>query len=745
MVQNTSQPNIKVYNEYNLEAEYEDIKHTFEELLDLRPTFRQPENEQLIRKAFSVAYEGHKDMRRKSGEPYIYHPIAVARIVAEEIGLGTTSVVAALLHDVVEDTDFTLENIANLFGEKIALIVGGLTKIQGTVENVDTVQSETLKKVVLSLSEDLRVVMVKLADRLHNLRTLGSMPDHKKLRSIAETQFLYAPLAHRLGLYVIKTELENLCFFHTNREDYRKVAAEARRTAEDNQAYLNNFSEAISKELENTGIHFKIVSRTKSIYSIWKKMQKQGIEFDEVFDLLALRVIFDLGEEIDPEEERRQCWQIFSLISAKYKPKPDRMRDWVSNSKANGYEALHATFMTRNGKWIEVQIRSRRMHDIAEKGIAAHWKYKNQHQTGHNAAEFDKWINDIKDFLAEPDESTQEFLDVFKLNLFSEEIYSYTPKGKMISLPKGATVLDFAYEIHSEIGNKCLAAKVNKELVSRDTVLQNGDLVEVLTSEKAKPLIEWLDIVKSAKAKSAINYALKDYKKIKIQEGRRKFERFVKEGDEKLNDSNINKVLNVLGYTHEKELYLKLSEDQHSKAEVLKAIRRKRAKKIVSIWSFRKKDTKKKNIDLDKEKAFDYQTFECCNPIPGDEVMGFMEEENILIHQVGCQVAIDRMSRDAKSIVKVSWNKKTKLAVLATINIEGTDARGLFLKISEVISKAFKVSIRSINFDVKDGLFKGTIDVYVQDINHVNNMISKLVNIKGIEKVNRVFDNSKKS
>jgi GTP pyrophosphokinase len=729
---------------YNVEQEYIEIKQCFEELLELKPAFKIPKNEELIRKAFSVAYEGHKETRRKSGEPYIYHPIAVARIVVEEIGLGTTSLIAALLHDVVEDTDFTLENIKNLFGEKIAIIVDGLTKIKGTVNNADSIQSETLRKIILTLSEDLRVIMIKLADRLHNLRTIGAMPEHKKLRSIAETQYLYAPLAHRLGLYVMKTELENLCFYHTNREEYEDIEKKINQCYVDNKKALDSFIENTQTEINKLGISFEIFSRTKSIFSIWRKIHKKGIEFDEVFDLLAIRIIYDSQSELSPEEERAICWRIFSVITSRYKPKPDRIRDWISQTKANGYEALHATFMSENASWIEVQIRSRRMHEIAEKGIAAHWKYKTKanKQNTYGVDELDKWLNDIKDFLSTPDENTQEFLDVFKLNLYSDEIYTFTPKGQIITLPKSSTALDFAYEIHTDIGNHCLAAKINKELKPKNTTLKNGDLVEILTSEKEKPKIEWLDVVKSAKAKTQINYALKDVKREKTVQGKEIFDKILATVKEKYSPSISTKILNYFKLNSENDFFIKLAEGVISLDEISEAIAKKRPKKIVSFWSFKsKKSSIKKTIDVSKETAFQYETSQCCNPIPGDEVMGFMEDNNISIHKVDCKVAIDRMSRDAKSIVKVYWNRKSKLAVLATINVEGTDRRGIFQKIAEVISKDFKVTMRSINIDVKDGVFKGKIDLYVQDINHVNDMISKLVKISGVEKVNRVFDN----
>lgn len=731
---------------YNIEQEYKEITLTFEELLDIKPAFRKPENESLIRKAFDVAYEGHKDTRRKSGEPYIYHPIAVARIVVEEIGLGTTSLIAALLHDVVEDTDFTKENIENIFGEKIANIVDGLTKIKGTVNNAGgSIQSETLRKVVLTLSEDLRVIMVKLADRLHNLRTLGSMPEHKKLRTIAETQYLYAPLAHRLGLYSMKTELENLCFYHTKRAEYQELEKKINKCYDENRSSLENFIKNVSFELNKLNIKYKIYSRTKSIFSIWEKIHKKGIDFDEVFDLLAIRVIFE-DEGLSAEEEKARCWQIFSTVTSIYKPKPDRIRDWISKSKANGYEALHSTFMSENARWIEVQIRSTRMHDIAEKGIAAHWKYKNLAKQGklHSTDELDKWISEIKDFISNPDESTQEFLDVFKLSLYSEEIYTFTPKGEIITLPKASTVLDFAYEIHSELGNTCLAAKVNKELLPKNTKLKNGDLVEIITSEKERPKIEWLDIVNTAKAKTQINLALRDVKKQKVSNGKSLFESTIKKSKEKLSNELVNKLITIFGLNTEKDLYLQIAEKKIDEEAIKSAIKKKRKNKIVPFWSFKsKKTTNKKTLDTNKDTNFEYITPNCCHPIPGDEVMGFLEEESIAIHKVDCPVAIDRMSRDAKSIVKVYWNKKSKLGVLASIHIEGIDRMGIFQSIAEVISKEFKVLMRSINFDVKDEVFKGQIDLYVHDINHVNNLITKLVKIKGIEKVNRVFDKGK--
>ena len=533
-------------------TEEQKAKEQFEWLLHNCSRCNTPGDRELIEKAFKLAFDAHKGMRRKSGEPYIFHPIEVAKIVNQEIGLGPKSVASALLHDVVEDTDYTIEDIENLFGDKIASIIDGLTKISGVFDNKSSLQAENFRKMLLTLSDDVRVILIKLADRLHNMRTLESLPENKRIKISGETIYLYAPLAHRLGLYAIKTELEDLSLKHRYPKIYSDLLQNVSENEQKRQHFINKFALPIIEKLNGSGIEFDISGRPKSIYSIWNKMQTKNIHFEEVYDLLAIRIVF---EPLPSIPEKTQCWNIYSLITDIYMPKPDRIRDWVSTPKANGYEALHATVMGPNGKWVEVQIRTKRMDEIAEKGYAAHWKYK---QTDTHENELDKWIRRIREMLENQDSNALEFLDDFKLNLFASEILVFTPKGQIISLPKDATALDFAYEIHSQIGNKAIGAKVNHKLVPLNNHLASGDQVEIITSDKQKTQREWLNYVITAKAKTSIKNALKAETKNRIEKGKQTLEEKLKELDLRPSSRIFKKLLPAYEVVSKDELYSKI-------------------------------------------------------------------------------------------------------------------------------------------------------------------------------------------
>lgn len=696
----------------------------------------------LFRKAFDLAVEAHQDTRRKSGEAYIFHPIAVARIVSEEIGLGTTSIVCALLHDVVEDTEITLEDIESLFGDKVRLIIDGLTKISGAhfSENV-SVQAENFRKMLLTLSDDVRVILIKLADRLHNMRTLESMRPDKQQKIASETLYLYAPLGHRLGLYNIKSELEDLCLKYKEPEVYREIEIALAKNKAVRTRFINRFTLPIKRALEESEFDFEIKSRTKSIFSIYNKMLTKNIPLEEIYDVFAIRIILESEEE----DEKSTCWKAYSIVTDNYQPNPDRLRDWVSTPKTNGYESLHTTVMSPGGKWVEVQIRTRRMDEIAEMGYAAHWKYK------ESASEhaLDDWITRIRETLKNPDPNALDFIDDFKLNLFSKEIFVFTPKGELKNLPQSATALDFAFEIHTEVGAKCIGAKVNHKLVPLSTELNSGDQVEILTSSKQRPNEDWLRFVVTAKAKSNIKSLLKEEKRRIAADGREILERKMRNLKILNNEQNIQKIQSFFRQITSQELFYKIGKEQ---LDLSKLANLKKDKGHLKYRSGRRTktatfkdivtqiDTKTTNLVIgDNMEKFDYKLATCCNPIPGDNIFGFITvNDGIKIHRQNCPNAIQLMSNYAYRIIKAKWTNAEVVSFLAAIRINGIDQVGLVSEVTKVISNEYHVNMRSISFDTDDGVFEGTIRVYVNDTTHLTELMRKLKNIDGVTNVSRI-------
>ena len=730
----------------DIEAEKKEIQKRYRALLKAcKPTMEKGDKRQ-IRIAFEMSVEAHKNMRRKSGEPYIYHPIAVAQIAAEEIGLGTTSIVCALLHDVVEDTNITLEDIEREFGTKVANIIDGLTKISGVFDQTSSIQAENFRKMSLTLADDVRVILIKLADRLHNMRTLESMPRDKQLKISSETIYLYAPLAHRLGLYAIKSELEDLSMKFTEATTYKFIANKLNETKGERAKFINEFIKPLREELNKLDLTAEILGRPKSIHSIWKKMKSKGVPFEEVYDLFAIRIIL----ESDFENEKADCWKAYSIVTDKYIPNPDRLRDWISSPRGNGYESLHTTVMGPSGRWVEVQIRSGRMNEIAEKGFAAHWKYKEQ--TSENG--LDQWIQKVRDVLSSPESNALDFLDDFKMNLFSDEIFIFTPKGDLMKLPFGATALDFAFEIHSDIGTKCIGAKVNHRLVPLSHKLQNGDQVEVITSDKQKPKEDWLNFVITSKAKSKIKSAIRE-QKIKIAEdGKEILDRKLKSLKISNTNQSISKIALFFGLPSNIELYyqvaigkLDLKELREYQVTEKKTPQKTQPKIDKDNLDQYMKQVKSKDSDIlligEDLHKIDYKLSPCCNPIPGDDVFGFITiNEGIKIHRTNCPNAIKLMSNFGYRIVKAKWTGQKEIAFLTGIRIVGTDEVGVVNNITKVVSNDFKVNMRSITVDSDDGIFEGTLMIYVNDTSHLDTLIKKLKLVNGVINVTR-FDANK--
>lgn len=726
--------------------EQEMIETAFDDLIKSLRKGTTEESVKMIRRAFEFAREAHQGVRRKSGEPYILHPLAVAKIAVKEIGLGTKSAVAALLHDVVEDTDYTVEDIANLFGPKIASLVDGLTKISEVMGSNTTKQAESFRKMILTLADDVRVILIKIADRLHNMRTLDSMPEHKQVKIASETLYIYAPLAHRMGLHAIKTELEDLSLKYENPVEYQELEKRIHDYRDEHTGLYQQFIAPIRERLTESGYRYDITARTKSVYSVWSKMQRRHISFEEIYDLLAVRIVFDPK---DNQPEKWQCWNIYSLITDMYSPKPERIRDWVSVPKANGYEALHLTVMGPGGKWIEVQIRSRRMDEIAEKGLAAHWKYKGDNAEASN--EVDKWLAGIKEMLEQPGTDALEFLDEFKLNLFAKEIRVFTPKGEMRTLPKGASVLDFAYDIHTEIGNSCIGGKVNHKLVPMSHRLQSGDQVEVLTSDKQKPQSDWLDFIVTAKARNNILIVFRREKKEQIRIGTTMFEKLLEDMKLPFGAENLNKALLHLKLQHKDDLYVSLAKGHLDIEEVRKALKKKSENKFVKYWKlqFFKSDKDKSVPDKEEEKgkvinditddASDFIIAPCCNPIPGDDVVGMkIDGDKITVHKRKCPEAIRLMSSYGDKIVPVKWVSHKIMSFLAVIKLNGIDSIGIVSDITMIISKESNVNMRTVHFETKDGIFEGMIHLYVHNTADLNNLMMKIASLKGVENVSRV-------
>jgi GTP diphosphokinase / guanosine-3',5'-bis(diphosphate) 3'-diphosphatase len=731
------------------------INTEYESLVGNLIRCNKPGDRELIDKAFKIANEAHWNMRRKSGEPYVIHPICVAKIVNQEIGLGARSIATALLHDVVEDTEYTLNDIEREFGPKIASLIDGLTKISGTYnkETSTSMQAENFRKMLLTLSDDLRVILIKIADRLHNMRTLESMPEHKKMKIAGETIFLYAPLAHRLGLFAIKSELEDLSFKFRQPQIYDEIAGKLKHTEKRNIALINKFSLPIIEKLLEAGFQFDISGRPKSVFSIWKKMQAKNVPFEEIYDVLAVRIVF---KPVPGIPEKTQCWNIYSIITDSYLPKPDRLRDWVSRPKPNGYEALHLTVMGPEGRWIEIQIRSERMDEIAERGYAAHWKYKGDESP---ESELDKWIKKIRQMLENPLEDPIEFLDEFKMNLFSSEIMVFTPKGLLVSLPKGASALDFAYEIHTEVGNKAIGAKINYKLNPISAILNSGDQVEIITSDIAKPDKEWLNYVRTTKAKEAIKVTLKNESKEIIQKGSEILETQLGILNLRLNSEILKKLLEEFEAPGKDDLLIGIGLGKIKTDDLKRAIRKNSSRSVIKYWDLKfigsrkvKRDETGKVSKIDNKVPFllrenvdnatqSYTIAKCCNPIPGDDVVGYHNSEgSIMIHKPKCPEAIRIMSNEGDRIVAVKWAIHKLNSFLARVSMSGIDRIGLVNEITNIISSELKVNMTGINISVHNGIFEGTIDVYVHHTKDLNNLIMKISGINGIENVRRVED-----
>lgn len=701
-------------------------------------------DKKLIRLAFDTSLEAHQGMRRKSGEPYIYHPIAVAQIVAEEIGLGTTSIICALLHDTVEDTHYTLEDIKGMFGPKISRIIDGLTKISGVFDQTSSLQAENFRKMLLTLSDDVRVILIKLADRLHNMRTLGSMPNDKQLKIASETAYLYAPLAHRLGLYAVKTELDDLSLKYTEPEIFKTIATKLQQSRKERDKFIEEFTHPLIDEFNKADFKYEIKGRPKSINSIWSKMKKQGVTFEEIYDLFAIRIIIDTSME----QEKADCWKAYSIVTDFYVPNPDRLRDWISTPKANGYESLHTTVMSSSGKWVEVQIRTLRMNEIAEKGYAAHWKYKESAQ--ENA--LDEWLGRIREILDNPESNALDFIDDFKLNLFADEIFVFTPKGELKTLPVNSTTLDFAFEIHSDIGCKCIGAKVNHKLVPLSHKLNSGDQVEILTAAKQHPKEDWLSYVVTAKAKSKIKTALKEEKRLLAEDGKEIFERKLRHLKISSEQVVLNDLLLYYKVSSGMDFYYQIARDLIDLKDLKEVItdKEKFKPKFSSRPERQSFDQLVKNVRGSSDmlvigenlEKIDYKFSTCCNPIPGDDVFGFITVgEGIKIHRTNCPNAIQLMSNYAYRIVKARWTGQKEIAFLAGIKINGVDEVGVVNNITKVISNELKVNIRSISIESNDGVFEGTIMLFVHDTDHLKKLIHKLTQVSGILKVMRIDTN----
>lgn len=725
-------------------TEQEQIKEAFEDLLKSLRKDTPKEGIQQIKKAFEFANEAHKGVRRRSGEPYIMHPLAVAKIATKEIGLGTTSVVAALLHDVVEDTDYTVEDIANLFGKKVASIVDGLTKISGVMGSDTSQQAESFRKMILTLADDVRVILIKIADRLHNMRTLASMPEHKQVKIASETLYIYAPLAHRMGLHAIKTELEDLSMKYEHPEEYRVIEQKIEVYKNQFSALFEEFIKPIRKKLSDNDYEYTITARTKSVYSVWLKMQRRNISFDEIYDLLAVRIVFKPKEGFS---EKQQCWNIYSLITDLYSPKPERIRDWVSVPKANGYEALHLTVMGPEGQWFEVQIRSERMDEVAEKGLAAHWKYKGEGES----SELDKWLASIKEILDQPDATALEFLDEFKLNLFTKEIRVFTPKGYMRTLPKGATALDFAYDIHTEVGNTCIGAKVNHKLVPMSYKLASGDQVEILTSDKQKPQREWLDFVVTAKARTHINAAFKKERKEMMRNGIDVYEATVKKLGLPPTSETLNKALNYYKIINRDDLYVEIGRQAITAEDLEKVLKKRPENRFIKywnlqfLWSGKDSDEKKKGEAAAKiADDSDFAIAPCCNPIPGDDVVGMkIAGTKVVVHKRSCPEAIRLMASFGDKIVPVKWVSHKLMSFLAVVKITGIDSPGIVCEITSLIGKEEKVNMRLIHFEARDGIFEGVVHLYVHNTSDLNRIVSRISALKGVESVLRMESDEK--
>lgn len=725
------------------QEEINNIEKGFEDVLESCPKCRKDkETEALVRKAFDIANFAHNGSRRKSGEPYILHPIAVAKIASSEIGLGATSVICALLHDVVEDTDITLEDIADMFGEKNAQIIDGLTKIKDALKT-QAGQAENFKKIILTIADDVRVILLKIADRLHNMRTLDSMPHDKQRRIAEETQNLFVPLAHRLGFYNIKMELEDLCLKYLQPAVFNDISLKLKSSEKKRVHYLNRFCLPVMFTLEQNDIKYNISSRSKSITSIWAKMQKQSIPFEHVYDVFAVRIILT---DVLPEDEKSMCWRVYSIITDKYRPNPDRLRDWISTPKDNGYESLHTTVMGPDGNWVEVQIRTERMNDIAEHGYAAHWKYKNI--DGYEKNQLEIWMERVRNSLLNPDADALSFLDDFKLNLYSNDLFAFTPKGDMRRFPTGATALDFAYEVHREVGNHAIGAKINKtRTVALDYVIQSGDQIEILTSEAQIPQKSWLNIITTTKARKALKQVFKQERKRLVAQGQKMLQTLLH--NQKLHETEIilEKLIKGLGCVSKNDLYEKIAENTFTESKIIECATKKRTNKFIRFLTPQFKITKDKKTE--KQEAGEaiqilqgddskYTIAQCCHPIPGDSVISFKTDMGFVLHKNTCPQAIElQLTHKA---YEVRWKNLRTQVFLVSIQLDGKNRIGILKDIVNVISDQLNINIRNVQMESTEEKFQGTLDLYVADVQRLNSLMEKLQRIKGIRKVERKPD-----
>ena len=729
---------------YNLNEEQEKklILREYRALLRSLKTKLKPGDRKLIRTAFEMAVEAHKTMRRKSGEPYVLHPIAVARICVEEIGLGVRSTICALIHDTVEDTDVSLEDVEREFGNEIARIVDGLTKISNVIDVNASQQAENFKKILLTLTDDPRVILIKLADRLHNMRTLDHMKREKQLKVASETVYVYAPLAHRMGLYNIKTEMEDLAMKYLEPEAYKEIAQKLAETKRERTKYINEFIRPIKEKLEKEGFEFEIYGRPKHIHSIWNKMKKKEVNFDEVYDLFAIRVILDSS----PEKEKEDCWKVYSFITDEYTPAPERLRDWLSNPKSNGYEALHTTVMGPQGKWVEVQIRSRRMNEIAEKGLAAHWKYK---EGSSDESRFEKWFQQIREVITNQDTDSVDFLQDFKTSFLAEEIYVYTPKGDVKMLPVGSTALDFAFAIHSAIGVKTIGAKVNHKLVPISHKLRSGDQVEIITSNKQKPSEDWLTFLVTSKAKGRTKDALKEEKRKIAEDGKYTVQRKVEGMGAAFNQHNIDEVMTFYKLSSPLDLFYQVAVKNidlkelkdfklyGDKLEAPKPVRIQEIKAEGVPQTIHRKDAELIIFGESSDKIV-YNLANCCKPIPGDDVFGFVTTgKGLTIHRTNCPNAAKLLSNFGHRVVKTKWAKNKEISFLTGLKIVGMDDVGVIHKITNLVSGELKINIAALTVEAKEGLFEGNIRLYVHDKEELDILVQRLKDLPGIESVER--------
>jgi GTP diphosphokinase / guanosine-3',5'-bis(diphosphate) 3'-diphosphatase len=705
----------------------------------------KPGDKILLRTAFEMAAEAHKTMRRKSGEPYILHPLAVAMICVEEIGLGVRSTICALLHDTVEDTDITLQDVQREFGAEITKIVDGLTKISSVMDNNTSQQAENFKKILLTLTDDPRVILIKLADRLHNMRTMDSMKREKQLKISSETVYVYAPLAHRMGLYNIKTEMEDLSMKYMEPDTFKFIAQKLQDTKRERTKYINDFIKPIKEKLDKTGFDFEIYGRPKSIHSIWNKIKKKGVAFEEVYDLFAIRILVNAI----PAKEKEECWKVYSIITDAYNPSPERLRDWLSNPKSNGYEALHTTVMGPQGKWVEVQIRTKRMNEIAEKGLAAHWKYK---EGTSEESRFDQWFHQIRESLANNDSDSLDFLQDFKSSFLTEEIYVYTPKGEVKMLPVGATALDFAFGVHTAVGSKCIGAKVNHKLVPISYKLKSGDQIEIITSAKQKPNTEWLNFVVTSKARAKIKDTLKEEKRKIADDGKyilqKKLEGIgaansVTNMEELCQFYKIQSTLDLLYDIATKKIDLKELKDFTVHGDKLMAPKpEKKVQEEKPAYDPEYKPTSKKDTELiifgESSDKIMYTLANCCKPIPGDDVFGFVTTgEGLKIHRTNCPNATRLLANYGHRVVKTKWAKNKEISFLTGLKIVGLDDVGVIHKITNLISGELRVNISAMTIEAKDGIFEGNVKVFVHDKDELENLVTALLALKGIERVDR--------